>query len=86
MSATGESSADPSGRIFRLCERARACGEPYVFIAGRWVLGETHAERMASLALVAAQGLYLIIADENITRTPQGQELRHHRPRVWEDD
>lgn len=50
------------------------------------MLGDTHAERAASLGLVAAKGLYLIIADENITRTPHGQELRHHRPRVWEDD
>lgn len=73
-------------RMARLCERARLCNEPYVFVAGRWVLGETEAERRASLRLLSRLRLYLIIADEYLTLTPDGQELRHHRPRPWEDE
>jgi hypothetical protein len=77
--------SEPNPRIRRLCERARLCGEPYVFVAGRWVLGETEEQRRASLRLLARWRLFLIVADENLTVTPDGQELRHHRPRPWED-
>lgn len=78
--------SQPAERIVRLCERARVCGEQYVFVSGRWVLGSEEAEREASLALLARLRLFLIIADEHITLTPDGQELHHHRPRPWEDE
>ena len=85
MSVRQPGQEEPDPRIRRLCERARVCGELYVFVAGRWVLGETEGRRRASMRLLSRLRLFLIIADENITVTPDGQELRHHRPRPWED-
>lgn len=75
----------PAPRIERLCERARECGEGYVFVAGRWVLGASEDERRASLALLASHGLCLILGDEYVTVLPNGKELRHHRPRPWDE-
>jgi hypothetical protein len=85
MDAGGDEGPEPSVRVVRLCERARLCGEPYVFVAGRWALGETDEERRASLRLLSRWRLYLVIADEDVTRTPEGQELKHRRLRPWED-
>ena len=86
MSELRQETAQPSEAIQRLCARARQCGEPYVFVAGRWVLGETEADRTASLRLLRRLGLSLLIAEEDVTVLPDGTQLRHHRPRPWEDD
>lgn len=73
-------------RVRRLCERAAVCGEQYIFVSGRWVLGSTEEERSRSLRYISARSLFVIVAEENITITPQGVELRHHRPRPWEEE
>ena len=86
MSVWNPEPVPPSERLVRLCERARLCGEQYVFVSGRWVLGESEEQRRASMRLLARWRLFLIIADENITVTPEGHELRHYRPRPWEDE
>jgi hypothetical protein len=77
------SGSPPAERVRRLVARARLCGEPYVFVSGRWVLGATDAERRAGLRLLARWRLHLIVADEDVTVTPRGRELRHARPRDW---
>ncbi len=77
--------AQPSEAIRRLCARAGQCGEPYVFVAGRWVLGETEAGRAASLRLLRRLGLSVLIAEEDVTIVPDGTQLRHRRSRPWED-
>ncbi len=86
MSESRPETAQPSEAIHRLSARAQQCGEQYVFVAGRWVLGETEAGRAASLRLLRRLGLSLLIAEEDVTVLPDGTQLRHHRPRPWEDD
>lgn len=80
-----ESEGQVPAAVIRLCDRAEVCGEPYIFISGLWVLGSTEHQRQQSRRYVAALGLYIIAAEENLTITPQGVELRHHRRRPWEE-
>ncbi len=76
---------EPPARVRRLCTRARECGEPYIFVAGRWVLGKTESECRASLRLLARWRLSALLADENRTVLPGGRELRHVRYRPGQD-
>ncbi|MDQ3327817.1 MAG: hypothetical protein M3506_04750 [Chloroflexota bacterium] len=78
--------AQPSEAVHRLCARASQCGELYVFVAGRWVLGETETSRAASMRLLMRLGLSLLIAEESMTILPDGTQLGHHRPRPWEEE
>ena len=85
MDSMTESLDGPPTRIVRLCQRALECNEPYIFVAGRWVLGGAE-QSAASLALAARMGLFVILAEECVTICPSGVELRHHRPRPWENE
>lgn len=85
MSESPPNTKEPPARVRRLCQRARQCGEPFVWVSGRWVLGGTEHERRASLRLLARWRLSVLVADENRTLLPGGRELRHARPRHWQD-
>ena len=86
MTIWRDDSVGPADRIARLCQRAVECGEPYIFLAGRWVLGSSAEESAASLRVAASLDLCVILAEESLTITPAGVELRHHRPRPWESE